>query len=194
MSSKIPNIIPERKFETVRDKIVSILTDELTNQYSLTTNSLYQAGIFKERFVPFDKTELPAILVYFNNSEFDSKIPNNCKSDTTYAIEVHTRSSYTDSERGDTKASVDCDKLLGAIHYILSSPYYYNLDLPGVVQTTMVESLQIGRNSDPSGDSIVVGLLSFKVRIMEDNGAIPSTQLDEVLTTFNEEFKIKVET
>lgn len=191
--SKIQNIIPERNFEIVRSKIVDILTDEFAEQFSLTSNPLFQATVFKERFIAFDKTELPAVLVYFSRDDFDSKITTQSKGDAVFGIEVHTKAKFTNSERGDTQASLDCDKLCGVIQYILDSPYYIRLDLsPGIVQSSIVDSIQIGKSDVADGISTVVGLISLRVRILEDNGALTSSSFEGSDTIMNDELHLTV--
>ena len=64
MASIIENIIPNQKFELIRDKIALILFDEIGNQKTLTNNSDLDVKVFLERFVNFDKTDFYLSLIH----------------------------------------------------------------------------------------------------------------------------------
>jgi len=174
MPAKISHIVQSQNFETVRDAIGSILALELANQYLLVApaNPLYLAKVWGERFIPFDKTELPAINVYFNNVAYDSKERHSTIGINKYVIEVILAAKNSATVGGDATASKNLQKLLGLIRYILENPNYTTLALPlGYIMGTEIESIRV---IEPrmQGDAThtVAGQITFAVRMTEDNG------------------------
>lgn len=167
-------IIPEQNFEKIRDKVASIITDEFAEQYILTSNPLFQAGIWIERFIPFDRQELPAVKVYFVQSSYDTRTPAASKGELKIYIEVHTKAKDSDSERGDKKSTIDCQKLVGAIRYILEHPDYLRLGYPTpqkFISGTNISDINISEPiNQQDGLHVIAGRLILNVRYLENNG------------------------
>lgn len=172
---KISTEIQSQNFELVTDRICEILTDELAEQFNLTANSLFQAVVWKERFIAFDKTELPAINVFYENSDFDRNTPETSAGNAKYAIEIVVSAKHTDSERGDIAASLKCQKLLGVLRYILKNPNYIRLGFDvadNFIYGTEVEEIRMQQPDNKEGMNIIGGQLLFNVRLEESNGKI----------------------
>lgn len=173
--AKILYEIPSQKFELILDRIGIILTEELARQFIIIPNPLFQADVWKERFIAFDKTELPAINLFYENSEFNENTPITSKGEIKYNIELVVSAKHTDSERADTAASLKCHKLLGVIRYILENPNYLRLDFPvspAFIAGTNVESIRMSEPSDKDGIQSIGGQIVFNIRVEEYNGEI----------------------
>lgn len=187
--------IPPQNFEVIRDKIAEIITTEFANQYAITGNDLFQAGIYGERFTAFDKTELPAVQVYFDRFEQNSKNADTVENSVYYNVVVYTKSKDKSTVNGDVEASKNCQKLLGVIRYILDGPEYFRINSPelSTVKTKSVESIAVGLPpKQGDGANTIAGLLTFKVDMYESNGVLLSEAIDGTDSTINEELKITI--
>ena len=186
MAAKLNYIIPTQKFELIRDSIGVILATEIANQKLLTSNNLFDAVTYLERFVAFDPTELPAINVVYNDTKFTNQDMVSQTGENTYYIDVVTSAEDSSTMRGDKQASINCHKLLGVIRTILSAGEYRFLGLAqGIVQTKTISSISI---SQPSSNSdslhVISGRLEIKIKANESNNDLPSIDLTEIFSNF----------
>ncbi len=170
--------IPEQNFELIRDAVASILTVELANQFARTANPLFEAGVWLERFIPFDKEELPAIKVFYVSSSYKNNTFGNSKGECKIHIEVTTNAKDSASESGDKTASKNCQFLMGKIRYILSNPLYLRLgfSVPGFIEGREITDMNVSLpNNSQDGLHTIVGNLILNVRYEENNGDLTST-------------------
>ncbi len=183
--SKIVVEITEQRFELIRNRIAQILTDELNGQFVITSNPLFTAKVWLERFIPFDKTELPAINVTFFNSNYDNQTPIASIGTNVYNIQVVTFAKDTDTERGDVLAIKKCEKLCGVIRYILENPNYLELEFnnPRFVSNVKIRGINI---SDPAsnqdGFHSVSGQVICEVTAEELNGELTALEAERYTT------------
>lgn len=183
----IINPIPPQNFEIFRDLIFEAIKTEIALQSELT------ATVYNERVTPFDITELPAVLVLFSRFELGSKTPDTSVNSCYYNILAYTKSKNTAAAKGDELASKACQKLLGAIRYILDGPEYFKLNSPSLdsMKSKAVESIEIGKpEKQQDGAHVVVGQLTFRVDIFEQNGKIQGEAIEGADTTINEELQL----
>lgn len=173
MAAIITNIIPEQNFEKVRDRIGLIIADEFVGQKTLTTNILFDAGVWVERFIPFDNSELPAVNVMFAGTNYENQDPLTSTGINKYYIDVHTHAEDTTSTRGDKVSMQNLHKLLGAIRYILSSIEYRTLgyNTSKFIQNRTVVNIDIYQPKD-LGDGLhsATGRITIDVRFNESVG------------------------
>ena len=186
MASVINYIIPTQKFETIRDAIGVILATELAKQKTLTTNVLFDAPVYVERFVSFDATEIPAVNVVYNDTKFTNQDHVSQTGESTYYVDVVTSANDSTSIRGDKQASINCHKLLGVIRTILSAGEYRFLGLTqGIVQNKTINSISISQpSSNGDGLHIISGRLEIKIKANESNNDLTSIDLTEIFTNF----------
>lgn len=145
---KINVEITPRSFEIIRDRIVDILVEEIANQVDNGFNTAANAKVHLERFIPFDKTELPAINVCFASGNSDSRDAASSSFVYVYNIDAHSNAVDDDEALGDTKASVLCQKILGICQAILEDPQYRTLGFaPPSISGLYVSSINM---IDPS--------------------------------------------
>jgi len=121
------------------------LADELDNQFLYTYEpALEKIKVWTERTRPFDKTELPAIVVSLQEGKFDNKHQGYADGESTFNIDIYTNSKSKVNERGDHDAVVMAQWLAGLVWTILESPFYNTLGLeqPSIGRT-MVEGFMM---------------------------------------------------
>lgn len=123
----LTEIIPPRAFETIRNRIADILIDEFSHQATLDYAPDVDPDFFVGRFIPFDKTELPAVNINFASGDYNSKSVISSEGNYTYNIDVYTAAVSTAEDEGDSKATVLLEKILGMILAILQNPVYDSL-------------------------------------------------------------------
>jgi len=175
--SNITEQIPIQNFEIIRDRIVEILQDELTNQFVNESDlSLKNIKVYSERSIDFDKTELPAISVDFDAMNLDSTEPEDPQNELIFNIIVNTNAKSSVGIRGDEKAKKEAQKLIGMCRYILQSPYNYRLrfdfgnSIVRYVQVTVLQAIQAQAADD--GLHTSAAYLTLKVGSYENNGAL----------------------
>jgi hypothetical protein len=173
MAAKITGAIPVQNFESIRDTIASILVLELAAQ-TLTTS----LKVWKERIIPFDVSELPAVNVYFDTAPYDNHNAKNRRAVNHYIIDVHVNAKHTTGSDGDTLASVNAQRYAGIIMYILSSAEYYTLGYqPGIIANRRVESVTIGRIQQNDAMHTVIAQIQFSVTANETVGDLTGMAL-----------------
>jgi hypothetical protein len=162
MAALITIQIPEQNFELIRTRIGEILTLELAAQ-------TYAAGItvWKERFVPFNANELPAINVRYNSSSYDNEHLTYSRGDNEYHIDIHSKENGTDALNGDFRSSIKVERLAGIIRYILSSSEYSCLGFQSLIENRRVDSIDIGNIPTQDAMNTIVARVTFKVRAGE---------------------------
>jgi hypothetical protein len=192
MTAKINYIIPQQRFETIRDAIALILKEELAKQKALTTNILFDAGVFIERFVTFDHTECPAINVIYDETLFSNKDNFNNTGEMQFFIDIISVAQDSTTKRGDQLSSENLHKLMGVIRYILDSMEYRLLNLDaGIVQSKKVVRMRAlspdnTYNVSVSNDSLnsISGRIYFNVRASEAVSFSETITVTEIHSTF----------
>jgi hypothetical protein len=167
--SIIKAIIPAQSFEILRDRICEILTDEISNQYTLTQDENLKLKVWRERTIPFDQTELPAVNVMLVRGESENKNAPSVNVTYTFYIECHAKSKTTSSERGDTNASIRNHQITGVVRAILDDAQYKTLGFnPPFIGKKRVLSIDFA-NAETTTEmlSIAPSRLAFQVTVPE---------------------------
>lgn len=177
--------IPEQNFEIVRDRIGIILADELPSQATLNANPDLDAKVSSERFIPVGHTDTPLVNVALARGNFDNNKVVSTDGTYTYFIDVYTSSPSSDGVDGDAEASRKLHRLLGVIRAILEAPVYNRLGLapPSLSNTTVVDiQIQEPVNNQDAA-SVVMGRITFSVRVCERVELIVGNLIDSYQTT-----------
>jgi len=182
--AKITQIIPTQRFELIRDRIAQILALELANQAVLQSNTLFNGKVWVERFIRFDKTELPAINVYFSDASYDHNTAITARGTNTYNIDLHCSAKHENGSDGDKLSMFKLQKLAGVIRAILEDPAYIRLDFAnGVIQHTSVSSLRVSEPSQEDSFLITSGRLVFTVLSNENTRDLQPIDASEYTTS-----------
>ncbi len=171
---QITDPIPAQAFEVIRNRIGEILIDELENQVDKFYKLELDATVFIERFVPFDKTAVPAVNVSLARGDYDIQTAINSDGTYRFNIDCYHKAPSTVAENGDSFAMFKLQTLIGACRAILESPKYITLGFAApFIEHREAENIQIAPPVDAKdGSSIVMGRLSFIVRVPENNDII----------------------
>jgi len=169
---KLTNPIPYHNFELIRDRICLILATEYCGQ-----NETKNVKVWRERSIPFDLTELPAVNVAFDRVTFEPTNPKAQTGDLQFYIDIHVREKHAINENGDTLSSITAQRIAGITRYILMSPEYYLLDFdPGTVFYRFIDSIVTGKANVDDSQHVIVNRVSFKVKANEFvNDLVPVT-------------------
>lgn len=165
----INTLIPPQNYELVRDSVFDIIKLELTNQATLAADPELDAKVFKERFIPINKEQHPALNIMLVRGDYDNMDVVDTRGTYTYFIDVFTRAKETDAEKGDTIAALKLQRILGIVRTILEDPQYRTLTFvaPSIEHTEIKEiSISQPNNNQDSFNSIM-GRLTFMVVVSE---------------------------
>ena len=164
MSFKIDFQIPERNFELIRDRVGEILAVEIPNQ----NDASKVKAVWRERVIPFNKDELPAINVSYAGTRLDNHNSLESTGETEYHIDVHGNSPHGEFKPGDQLSSEEVTRIAGIVWYILSSQEYRTLDFtPPFISHRSISDIQIGRQSVGDASNTVVARVILKVNAQE---------------------------
>jgi hypothetical protein len=170
----INQIIPEQNFEIVRNRIASILVEELQNQNTLDSTFPRIETVYADRVVPFDKSEVIGVNVRYNNVDYSNHDENSITGDYEYYIDINTIAQETDDEglNADSLSATLMNRIIGKIIFILSSKEYYRIGFdnpPTLILNRHISRVQIAeldRNED--GLAAQMGRIYFKAKFAEN--------------------------
>ena len=167
----IDEILSSRAFELVRDRIASLLADEISNQATLQSNPDLNATVYLERFIPFANTEVPAINVMLSRGEFGLQTSMTTDGNFSFDIDVYHSSKTTSTARGDTNAMMKLQRLTGLICAILTNQRYRTLGFtaPFIENTSLVSIKTADPVDNKDASSLVFSRIIFSVRVSDRN-------------------------
>ena len=196
MAALLTNKIPAQQFEVIRDRIATILADEIASQALIApVTPELNAKVFMERFVPFDKTDMPCVNVVFANGTYDNQDPKTANGNYNFFIDVYTKAKTTATDGGDKLATIKLHSLLGICRAILSNPQYDTLAFarPSIQRVTVVDIAVEQPQNTQDGSSVIMGRLTLDVRACESvqlltanniSGWETSVKMDETETGY----------
>ena len=181
----IQHLISQQAFEVIRDRIGEILADEFDNAFIWSYNTLFdEVKVWKERFIPLDKTECPSVNVALASGDYGNKNQGSVDGDYAFAIDVYTNSADEGNISGDTLAMIKNHTLVGAIRAILEDNVYRTLKFnPPFIARTGIAGFKvadIGEKKD--GLHTCMSRLIFKVNAPETTLPIPANVLAGYVT------------
>lgn len=172
-------IIQSSGFEIIRDRVGFILADEFNGQYLKTYDNDFNIKVWVERFIAFDKTELPTVNVSLASGQFSSKDVRGKDGTYTYNIDCFQFSKTDSVNDGDKKAMLRLQKLIRVCHYVLDNPVYKTLSfVPGFIGHTVVSDFNIADPNKEDSLSVVMARLTFQVRARETGELLEAFEID----------------
>lgn len=166
--SVLNGIIPPQGFEIIRDRIASILADEIIHQHALTSDSDLDLDVWMERFIPFGKEELPAINVSLASGLFSGHTQKQTDGTYIYFIDCHTKAASTEDDQGDRLATIKLHRLLGICRAILENPRYQTLGFTQpYISNRHCTELSIADPGKQDAVNSIMGRLAFSVKVRE---------------------------
>lgn len=182
MPKILTGILP-RSFEVIRDRIGEILAEELPSQATLLTEPDLDVKVWVERFVPFDKEELPAINVLFNRGDYGNTNIRSQHADFNFEIHLHSKAKSSATDRGDVLSMEKLQRLIGVCQAILMDSSYIRLafDPPTVaplISGREVKSIETFSGTDnKDAESVAMGRIILSVLATDTVEFKPSTVL-----------------
>lgn len=188
--SQIPVQIGRQAFELIRDRIGQILADEIVNQVSQGwINDVYwtsESQVWLERFVPLDKTELPAVVVGLTRGDMEWHTQQQSNGNYRFNIDCYSSAKSTEDSEGDSEAMIRLHRLMGVVRAILENPRYKTLGFePPFIQNRHMESFGIGNPAKEDALSTTFARWSFVVRVHEETELISPPMIKGYDTTIN---------
>lgn len=186
--SLISTVIQPQAFEIVRDRVGRILADEIQNQFQITYDQELQVRVWIERFLQFDKTELPAICVGLVEGSYDGQDALQHNGTYRLYIDAYVNAKSGENNPGDVRAMVKLHRLLGLCRAIIMDPRYITLGFgvrPGFIMNRHFESIQIEnpRQKEHDAGSSVMGRLVLSVKVPEITDTIQPVNIKDLFTT-----------
>lgn len=169
--SIIIGAITPRAFELIRDRIASILVDELPSQSALNGNDPnLNPTVFLERFTPPSDEEMPMVNVECAKGDFGMITAISQDGTYQYHIDIHVKAKHTTTNRADSLSAIACQRLTGVIQAILSDAKYRTLGFePPFIEHVSVSDIQFATPTNGTdASSVMMGRVSFSVRVPEN--------------------------
>lgn len=175
--SLIPVQIPRQSFEIILDRIGEILSDEIINQkVNGWIEDVYwgaESAVWVERWIPFDKTEVPCVNVSLDKGDYEMQTPIETDAIYRYNIDCYAFAKSDEDAEGDADSMIRLHRLMGVCRAILENPRYKTLGFAApFIENRHFESLGKGTPNKQDALSQTFGRLTFAVRVLE------TTELD----------------
>lgn len=173
--SRITVAITKMQFEFIRDRIYSILKDELATQYLLSYDpDLENVEVTIENNNPsIDKERLTLINVSTAQGDYDGKHQGWRKGTYQYFIDVYTSSKTSQNNPGDYLSSIKLHKFIRMVSYILEDPQYKVLGFANsYINRTLVNGFKIAEANKEDALNTMMGRITFTVEANESNSLI----------------------
>jgi hypothetical protein len=187
--AQINKVIGPQNYEIVRDRIGSIIADELNNQFQIAYDPDLRLSVWNERTIPFDNDkEMPSINVMLAEDQFDYQTPVDVIGNARYFVDLYFAGAHggNDGRYGDSKANWTMQKVMGKVRSILMHSAYKTLGFtPGFIANRHVESINIQLPDQKRLDAehVVMGRLVVSVRMNETSPGVDPTVLNDFVTT-----------
>lgn len=193
MAQITDRILPSA-LEVIRDQIGVILADEIANQAVLNQTAdpdlaalLTNFTLFSERFEPPNDNELPAVLFFFFNGDFDQKSQHTKRGIYHYYLDLYTSAISNPGNTSSQVASADAQRIAMIINHILEHPHYLTLNLPTrpnpvVARTQVINIKRTEEENTHSGLGVMMYRIIFQVEVSENTGTITGVPVDRATT------------
>lgn len=190
MTPKINQRIARQAFEVVGEQIGAILSAELASQHAMASDDDRQAvkaHVWKERFVPFDKTELPAVNITFDRVDYSEQSQRQTNGTNVYHIDCYSAAKDSHELRGDQQAKIRLHRLMGVCRAILEDPRYKRLGINyPLIMHRRITSMAIASPDTNDSLALAMGRLTLEVKFPETTAFITPD------TLFNHETTVKL--
>lgn len=185
MAVKLNYTIPASNFESVRDRIATILKEEMDNQALLRgtpqapplpniPNADYTANFYTERFTPIGKEENNVITVDLDGGSLDNQTAITQSFECKFNIDIWTGAKATTTGEGYYNSAVKLHRLAGLVRHILQSPYYDRLSFAdGIIERRSVSQIQFAKvNDEQDATHTRMARITLTVRMIESSNQI----------------------
>lgn len=185
--SKITNIITSQGYEIIRDRIATILADEIDNQAVMTYDPYLESLDVKvEAKNPNDISELPLVNVSIANVDYANKNQGSVDGTITINVDAYTSAPSENGNDGAKIATLYLHRILGICRYVLEDPIYKTLGfLQPQIMRTLVSNITFKDIDNNDANNVAMGRLTFTVVANEPNKLIVPQLIAGYQTTIN---------
>jgi len=182
--SRINHIIQPRAFEYIRDRIGSILADELNNQFTTFGVPEAKTIVTVEGDKVVDSTEMSTVLVALSKVPFDNAHAGEARGRHSFNVDCFSRAKSTDAVDGAILASFKAQRLIGLCYAILKDAAYDTLGYaPGFIQNVTITNIGVGDPSDKDAMCTVMARMVIEVTANETTQLFTPTLITGYQTT-----------
>jgi len=165
--SRINHVIQPRAFEFIRDRIGSILADELNEQFTTYNVQEAKALVTIEGDKVVDGTEMSTVLVALSKTPLDNEHAGEARGKHTFNIDCFSRAKTTDAVDGAVLASFKAQRLVGLCYAILKDAAYDTLGYtPGFIGNVSIPNIGVG---DPSEKDMLCTIMARMTVVVTAN-------------------------
>lgn len=182
--SRINTVIQPRAFEIIRDRLGTILADELANQF--TTFNVQEANVYVtvEGDKIVDSTEMSTIIVALNEDDFDSEHAGSARGKMLFNVDAFCKAKSTDSVDGAVLSAFKLQRLIGLCYAIIKSAFYDTLGFtPGFIANVSIRKVKIGDPSEKDMVCTIQGRMFVEVTAIETTDLFVPTLITGYQTT-----------
>ena len=190
MSAIIEQAIGPQSFELIREKVATILFEEIERQYLLSYDDLFEPKIYMERFVPFNESELyrGAINITVARQTLNNQSLLQSDGINSYFIDVYqcAKSTTEDGKQidGASIATKRMHRLCGVIRAIIEDARYKTLGFSaGFIGNRHIVEIKFNNPKIDDKVSVCAGRVILQVRATEMNGRGVANVLADLKTT-----------
>lgn len=166
--SVIEGAIGRQNYELARDRIGSLIADELDTQWQLSYDNNLDATVYIEHAIAINHIQDPLVNVSLASGRYENKQQGQVDGIYTFFIDCYAKAASTSETNGSSIAAFRLQRLMGVIRAILESPKYNNLGYaPPFVCTGKVEEINILNYNLENTDSAISGRITYVVRMVE---------------------------
>ncbi len=184
MTASITTAIGSQKQEAVKERIALILSLEIAQQHTITSDTATKAmlatfmsgstpKIYLDRDDPLQEEELNGIVIRNTSERYEDGSNVKKKVNAVYEVLVIGGAPATDSEHGDTIARRTVQRIAKIAHKILNSGYYvrlgFDVDYIGWRKVKDLETFVPKAANDEISNIVVT---RFEVEVYFDDAAI----------------------
>jgi hypothetical protein len=204
-------ITAELAFTVVRQRIVDILTAELANQFTLTTDPIFQIAVYQEKSNPFLGGQMPLVNVVYDSGIIDSgaaPIARDQQGDHFYNLDLYYQGASIESGGevifGDVEVKKAVQKGAAIIYQIIGAPLNTRLQFPARITNPSPPPAEIpaafvgGREFtdllpfQPSyGDHTVEDIAAFRLRLKVRHTELMPELIGDVLEGIDTNMRIE---
>ena len=167
--SAIGKVIGRQAFEVIHDRLGGILKEELDSQFFFGYDAdLANIKVWKERDVPFNVSELPAINVTLEKGDFEMQTLAQQTGVYRYNVDVIGNAASAGNVMGDQLAMNRVQKIMGKLMAIIRSPKFTTLAFtPPFISNRHVENMFFGKPVRQDAEHTVMGRFVVVVTAIE---------------------------
>lgn len=191
MTAKITYEIPESNCEKIANALFNVINDDINEQFIITSNPVFDAYVYEERFTPFSNETDKDVLITIHMSSTETVSTNQefARMKGSFYVRSSVRYKEAESEEGSEISQKAAKKLANAIRYIIESKE--NFILHESIQTKSVSSVEMSNPfREDTTQNETASQVMLEIEYNEPVNDIPVNDIAGIDLTTENKFKI----